>query len=134
MSAYLTSKTSLVCNSLKTRDLPSGGSSSVCAQCLKRPGKKLFDFLKKLLTTAVLCSTVGIRGSTMTIRESILSELHRRKWSHYRLVKEVEGKIPERTVYSYLSGERDLTSNRASVLLHALGLQIKRKSGQRPRR
>lgn len=72
----------------------------------------------------------------MTIKQAIQKELIRRGWSHYRLAKEVGGKLPARTVYAYLSGERDLSSNRASIILQALGLQIKRKpkSGQRPRR
>ena len=72
----------------------------------------------------------------MTIRQTIQKELKRKGWSYYRLVKELEGKIPARTVYAYLSGERDLTTDRASIILEALSLQIKRKpeSGQRPRR
>ena len=62
----------------------------------------------------------------MTIKSAIKTELKRRGWSRYRLVKELEGKMPPRTVYSYLAGERDLSSERASVLLEALGLKIKR--------
>lgn len=62
----------------------------------------------------------------MTIKQAIEKELVRRKWSRYRLVKELEQRIPARTVYAYLAGKRDLTSERASVILEALGLKIKR--------
>ena len=62
----------------------------------------------------------------MTIKKAIKIELKRRGWSHYRLVKELEGKMPARTVYSFLSGEQDLTSERASIILKALGLKITR--------
>jgi hypothetical protein len=63
----------------------------------------------------------------MAIRQAILAELKQREWSHYRLAKELEGKMPPRTVYAYLSGRCDLVSNRVSIILQALGLQIKSK-------
>ena len=62
----------------------------------------------------------------MTIKKAIEDELERRGWSRYRLTKELEGKMPARTVYAYLSGERDLSSERASKILKALGLKIRR--------
>jgi 1,2-phenylacetyl-CoA epoxidase catalytic subunit len=62
----------------------------------------------------------------MTIKKAIQDELEHRGWSHYRLVKELEGKIPARTIYAYLSGERDLASEGASIILKTLGLKIKR--------
>ncbi len=62
----------------------------------------------------------------MSIKKAIEAELKRRKWSRYRLVKELKGKLPERTVYAYLSGERDLSSTGTSIILEALGLKIKR--------
>lgn len=62
----------------------------------------------------------------MTIRKAIMAELKRRRWSHYQLVKELAGQIPARTVYAYLSGERDLASERASMILKTLGLKIRR--------
>jgi len=98
---------------------------------------KILDFFKNLLTTATLCSILHRAGSSMTIRETIQKELCRRGWSHYRLAKKLEGKMPARTVYAYLSGECDLVSDRVSIILQALGLRIehyKSKSGQRPRR
>lgn len=62
----------------------------------------------------------------MTIKKAIEDELKRRGWSRYRLTKELEGKMPARTVYAYLSGERDLSSERVSIILKALGLKIRR--------
>jgi ribosome-binding protein aMBF1 (putative translation factor) len=62
----------------------------------------------------------------MTIKKAIEAELKHRGWSRYRLAEELKGKMPERTVYAYLSGERDLSSERASVILKALGLKIRR--------
>ena len=64
----------------------------------------------------------------MTIRETIQKELKRKGWSHYRLAKELHGKMPARTVYAYLGGECDLVSDRVSIILQTLGLQIKNKS------
>jgi len=62
----------------------------------------------------------------MTIKKAIEDELKRRGWSRYRLAKELEGELPARTVYAYLSGERDLSSERASIILTALELKIRR--------
>jgi hypothetical protein len=97
---------------------------------------RILDFFKNLLIAARLCSIIYGEGQAMTIREAIRGELQRRGWSHYRLAKELKGKMPERTVYAYLGGECDLVSERVSIILQALGLRIicKPKSGQRPRR
>ena len=62
----------------------------------------------------------------MTIKKAIEDELKHRGWSRYRLAKELEGEMPARTVYSYLSGERDVSSERASIILKALSLKIRR--------
>jgi hypothetical protein len=61
----------------------------------------------------------------MTIWETILNELETRSWSRYRLVQEIKGKIPERTVYAYLSGDCDITSDKVSIILEALELEIR---------
>jgi len=76
----------------------------------------------KQLTNAVSSSTVWV----MTIKNAIKNELKRRGWTRYRLVKELEGKMPARTIYAFLAGEQDLTTERASIILKALGLKIKR--------
>ena len=62
----------------------------------------------------------------MTIKKAIEDELERRGWSRYRLTKELEGKMPARTVYAYISGERDLSSERVSKILKAIDLKIRR--------
>lgn len=74
------------------------------------------------MTDAISSSIVW----AMTIKNAIKNELKRRGWSHYRLVKELEGKMPARTVYAFLAGEQDLTTEKASIILKALGLKIKR--------
>ena len=61
---------------------------------------------------------------TSMIRKAILNELKRRGWSRYRLVQALEGKMPPSTVYQYLSGYRDLNSQRASLILKALGFKL----------
>ena len=58
------------------------------------------------------------------IRKAILKELKKRKWSRYRLVQALEGKMPPATTYQYLAGYRDLNSERASVILKALGFKL----------
>ncbi len=66
------------------------------------------------------------------IKKAILTEIKRRSWTCYRLSKELEGKLPRRTVYAYLSdkegsvNKRDISAERASIILKALGLKIKR--------
>ena len=72
----------------------------------------------------------------MTIRQVIQNELKRRSWSRYRLIKELKGAIPDSTVYDYLRGEFDLSSDRVSIILQALGLQITpiKKRGRRLRK
>jgi len=70
------------------------------------------------------------------IRQTIQRELRRRNWTFYRLAKELQGKMPARTVYAYLAGDCDLVSERAAIILKALDLQIKRKpkKGKKPRK
>ncbi len=72
----------------------------------------------------------------MTIKQAIQKELKRRGWSRYRLIKELKGAIPATTVYEYLGGKSELGSDRASIILQTLGLQItsKTKKGKSPRK
>lgn len=137
MTYCVVSRMSLASKCLFIKSFQRWCSASVYAQCLKEFEKRFFVFFKKLLTDAKLCSKIWPMGSSMTIREAIQKELQKRRWSYYRLVKELEGKMPARTVYAYLGGECDLVSDRVSIILQALGLRIthyKRKTGQRPRR
>ena len=79
------------------------------------------------MTNAVLCSMVYYMDM---IKKAIEDELKRRGWSRYRLSKELEKKMPARTVYAYLSdkkkSKRDISAERASIILNALGLKITR--------
>ena len=79
------------------------------------------------MTAGILCSMVNDMDM---IKKAIKSELKRRSWSHYRLAKELKGKMSERTLYSYLSDEekskRDISAQRASIILNELGLKITR--------
>jgi hypothetical protein len=137
MTYCVVNRRSLAYKCLSIKSFQRWCSANVYAQCLKELEKRFFVFFKKLLTDAKLCSKIWPMGSSMTIREAIQKELQKRRWSYYRLVKELEGKIPARTVYAYLGGECDLVSDRVSIILQALGLRIthyKRKTGQRPRR
>lgn len=85
--------------------------------------------IKKCLISVILCSIICRMDM---IKKAIKEELKRRGWSTYRLVKELKGKIPDRTVYSYLSDDednvntRDISAPRAGIILQALGLKIKR--------
>lgn len=72
--------------------------------------------------------------STMTaddIRNTILAELRRRKWSNYRLVQELKGRAPEASIYRYLSGTSDITSNVLSAIFGVLNLYIAKKGSNR---
>jgi lambda repressor-like predicted transcriptional regulator len=81
------------------------------------------------LTDAALCSKVQCMDM---IKKAIKAEMKRRGWSAYRLSQELEGKLPPRTIYAYLSdcdeskNKRDISAKRASIILKALGLKIKR--------
>ncbi len=81
------------------------------------------------LTIAVLCN---IMMRMDMIKKAILTEMKRRGWTCYRLSQELDGKLPQRTVYAYLSdkeksgNKRDISAKRVSVILKVLGLKIKR--------
>ena len=100
---------------------------SVCAQCLRALKNSVFGF-SCLLDYCITYSTLCVKVATMTIREIINTEIERRGWSRYRLVQEIGDRIPERTVYNYMSGRCDLSSDRASIILEVLGLEIKPKT------
>ncbi len=72
------------------------------------------------------------------IRDVILKRIEELDITTYRLSKMVDGKIPQRTVYAFCSGDNDATSEVVSVLMEALGLTItvKRnvKRGRSPRK
>jgi len=59
-----------------------------------------------------------------SIRNAILEEMVRRKLTIYQLSNMVREKVPQRTVYAFLTGEKDTGTETASVLMEALGLVI----------
>lgn len=130
MSSCLLRKRSLAHKHIENSDLMNPLSPSVCAERLTHP-KNTSSLLSRLLIIAINRNTVCLRGNLMSILETIQKEMTRRKWTRYRLAKAVEGKIPQRTVYGYLSEECDLGTHAASIILEALGLQIMRKPEKR---
>ena len=66
------------------------------------------------------------------IKMAIKAEMKRRGWTCYRLSQELKGKLPQRSVYAYLSdkenskNKRDISAKRASIILKELSLKIKR--------
>lgn len=59
------------------------------------------------------------------IRDSILEQMLKLGLSIYQVSKMVEDAIPQRTVYAFLTGEKDTGTETASVLIKAIGLTIK---------
>jgi len=61
------------------------------------------------------------------IRRAVLTELARRGWSRYRLLKELgaDGKRLRSAIYGWLAGKRHITDASASMVLAVLGLRVK---------
>ena len=59
------------------------------------------------------------------IRDSILKQMLDLGLTIYQVSKMVEGKIPQRTVYTFLTGEKDMGTETASIIIEALGLVVK---------
>ena len=57
------------------------------------------------------------------IRQAILTELGRRKWNQYRLIKEA-GVHPD-PVYRFLAGKRDCQVGTIEPLLKVLGITLR---------
>lgn len=74
-----------------------------------------------------LCSTMP------DLRDAVLKELERRKWTHYRLVQELKGKradgkdIPPGTVYQFLRGDTAINIRDLGIIFDVLGLEFRRK-------
>lgn len=78
--------------------------------------------LKIYLTIiALLCNNV-LMGQ---IRDSILKQMLKLELTIYQVSKKVEGKISQRAVYTFLTGEKDMATEKASILMEALGLKVK---------
>lgn len=67
-----------------------------------------------------------------TIRDSILEEMSKLHLTIYQLSNMVRHKIPQRTVYAFLTGEKDMGTETASVIMEALGLTVKCDSKKLP--
>jgi len=63
-----------------------------------------------------------------TIKQAIEKELKRRKWTVYRLGKELQGKVPMRSIYRYLRDGEDAGTETASKILQVLDLQVTSKT------
>ncbi|MHC4647181.1 MAG: hypothetical protein ACYTBJ_16945 [Planctomycetota bacterium] len=58
------------------------------------------------------------------IRKAILKQMQRRGLTKYAVWKLVEDEIARRTVYSYLSGQKDAASGTSFVIMRAVGLTV----------
>ncbi|MHC4205088.1 MAG: hypothetical protein ACYSTT_10590 [Planctomycetota bacterium] len=71
----------------------------------------------------------------LDLRQAILEQLKQSGLTINQFAKQVEGKVPRRTVYAYLRGEEDSLSKTVSILLEAVGLTITTtKRAKRPRK
>jgi hypothetical protein len=74
------------------------------------------------------------------LRESVLAEMKRRKWSTYRLVKELKGKrdtggdVPHMTVYQFLRGENPINSDDLGLIFDVLDLEVSPRTGRAKRK
>lgn len=62
------------------------------------------------------------------IRASILEEMSKLHLTIYQVSNMVRHKVPQRTVYTFLTGEKDTGTETASIIMEALGLTVKRDS------
>jgi DNA-binding phage protein len=68
------------------------------------------------------------------IREAILKQMKKRNMTVYQVAKLVDSRLPQRTVYAFLTGEKDAKTKTASIILKAMGLKITTNNkGRRPR-
>ena len=65
-----------------------------------------------------------ISGSMLDLRQAILKQLEQSGLTINQLAKQVDGKVPRRTVYAYLRDEEDSLSKTVSILLEAVGLTV----------
>ena len=90
------------------------------------------EVIKKINSLFTIAEMCNIMTHMDMIKKAILKEMKRRRWTCYRLSQELKGKLPQRTVYAYLSdkedsvNKRDISVERASIILKVLGLKIKR--------
>lgn len=85
--------------------------------------------LKKTLDTIARSRNSMFMGK---IRSSILEEMSKLHLTIYQVSNMVRHKIPQRTVYAFLTGEKDTGTETASIIMEALGLTVKRDSKKSP--
>lgn len=87
------------------------------------------------MTTLSFCAILHLMSE---IREAILKQMHKSGMTIYQVAKLVEGKVPQRTVYAFLTGEKDAGTETASTIIKAMGLNVTKKTnvkkGRRPRK
>ena len=71
-----------------------------------------------------MCRILHIIGDMLDLRQAILEQLKLSGLTINQLAKQVEDKVPRRTVYAYLCGEEDSLSKTVSILLDAVGLTV----------
>lgn len=69
--------------------------------------------------------------SMADIRQSILERMRELDWTINHVSVLVQGRIPRRTVYAYLTGEVDARTEVASILMDVLDLTITSKPVKR---
>ena len=79
---------------------------------------------KRLDSVVLLCNSATKMSSD--IRKAILREMDRLGMNTYQLSKLLTGKVPQRTVYAFVRGEKDTKTETASVIMKTLGLTITR--------
>ena len=65
------------------------------------------------------------------IRQAILKQMKKSGLTVYRVAKMVEVELPQRTVYAFLRGEEDSSTETASVIMEALKLTVTGKSSKK---
>jgi hypothetical protein len=79
----------------------------------------------KKVRTALDSIALGCNIVIMSVlRDAILKRMKELHVTTYRLSKMVEGKVCQRTVYTFISGEADARSEVVSALMQALDLEI----------
>ena len=66
--------------------------------------------------------------SMKKIRDAILEEMSKSNLTIYQVSNIVRYKIPQRTVYAFLTGEKDTGTETASIIMEELGLEIKKQN------
>ena len=61
------------------------------------------------------------------VRDAILKHAKESGLTVYQVAKMLEGRVPQRTVYAFFSGERDAGSKTVSEIMDVLGLTVAKK-------